>query len=89
MIPEHELEQKRIEFVEWQTSEHFRVDDVDYSTVESFIEECGITMVPALVACSMRAAVRVGCFRNDLAAIRYVVTVMEEHKNQLAAEGES
>lgn len=77
-IKEHELEKKRLEFVEWQQSEHFDVDDVDYETVEKFIASCGQTMVPALVSAAVKASVRVGCFRNDLAAMRFVATAMEE-----------
>lgn len=77
-IPEHELEKKRLEFVEWQHSEHFDVDDVDYDTVEKFIATCGQTMVPALVSCAVKAAVRVGCFHSDMAALRFVATAMEE-----------
>lgn len=85
-IPEHELEKKRLEFVEWQQSKHFDVDDVDYATVKKFIETCGQTMVPALVSAAVKAAVRVGCFRNDLAALRFVATAMEEEaKNRRGA----
>jgi predicted nuclease with TOPRIM domain len=80
-IPEHELDQKRLAFVEWQQSEHFDIDDVDYETVEKFIETCSETMVPALVSRAVKAAVRVGCFRNDLAALRFVATAMEEETN--------
>lgn len=78
LTQEHELEKKRIEFVEWQRSEKFSIDDLDYETVEKFIAECGETMVPALVAASVKAAVRVGCFRNDLAAMRFIATAMDE-----------
>lgn len=77
-VEEHDLEQKRIEFVEWQRSERFSIDDLDYETVEKFILQCGETMVPALVSASVKAAVRAKCFRNDLAAIRFVATAMEE-----------
>jgi hypothetical protein len=35
-------------------------------------------MVPALVSATVKAAIRVGCFRNHLAAIRFVATAMEE-----------
>jgi len=77
-LPEHELELKRIEFVEWQNSERFQIDDIEYETVERFIAGCGQTMVPAIVACAIRAARRTGCFRSDLAAIRFVATAMEE-----------
>ena len=78
VIPEHELEKKRIEFVEWQNSEHFRIDDVDYETVEKFIADCGMTMVPALLSCAAKAAKRTGCFKSDLAPIRFVATAIEE-----------
>lgn len=80
VIPEHELEQKRLEFVEWQRSEHFGIDDVDYETVERFIESCSETMVPAIVSAAVQAAVRTGCFRNNLAAIRFIATAMEEQQ---------
>lgn len=86
MIPEHELEKKRIEFVEWQRSEKFSIDDLDYETVEKFIAECGETMIPALVSATVKAAVRVGCFRNDLAAIRFVATAMEEEVARAGGE---
>ena len=82
VIPEHELEQKRLEYVEWKRSrsERFDIDDVDYETVEKFIESCSETMVPAIVSAAVKAAVRAGCFRNDLAAIRFVATAMEEER---------
>lgn len=79
---EHELEKKRIEFVEWQRSECFSIDDLDYETVEKFIAECGRTMVPAIVSAAVKAAVRAGCFSNDLAAIRFVATAMEEEASK-------
>ena len=82
VIPEHELEKKRLEFVEFQRTKGFRIDDVEYETVERFITECGMTMVPALLSCAAKAAKRTGCFRSDLAAIRFVATAIEE-------EGES
>ncbi|MEM1225941.1 MAG: hypothetical protein AAGJ40_09590 [Planctomycetota bacterium] len=82
VIEEHELEKKRIEFVEWQQSEHFDVDDIDYKTVESFIETCDETMVPALVSVAVKAAVRVGCFRSDFSALRFVATSMEEEAKE-------
>ena len=77
-MEEHELEKKRVEFVEWQQHEHFDVDDLDYETVEKFIETCSQTMVPAIVSAAVKAAVRVGCFRNDLSAMRFIATAMEE-----------
>lgn len=80
VIPEHELEKKRLEFVEWQRSERFDIDDVDYETVERFIESCSETMVPAIVSAAVQAAVRTGCFRNNLAAIRFIATAMEEQQ---------
>lgn len=86
-IPEHELEKKRLEFVEWQRSERFDIDDVDFETVEKFIESCDSTMIPAIVSAAVKAAVRTGCFRNDLAAIRFVATAMEE-EHPLAAPPE-
>lgn len=82
-VEERDLELKRMEFVEWQQSEHFSIDDVDYETVEKFISECGQTMVPALVSCAVKAAVRVGCFRNDLAAMRFIATAMEEESQRV------
>lgn len=78
-LKEHELEKKRLEFVEWQRSEQFSVDDLDYETIEKFIAECGDTMVPAIVSCAVKAAKRTGCFRSDLAAIRFIATAMEEN----------
>ncbi len=81
MPEEYDLEQKRLEFVEWQRSERFSIDDVDYETVEKFICECGETMVPALVSAAVKAAVRVGCFRNDFAAMRFIATAMEEESD--------
>lgn len=81
-IPEHELEKKRLEFVEWQKSKLFQIDDVDYETVEKFIETCGMTMVPALLSCVAKAAKRTNCFNSDLAAIRFVCIAIEEEGNQ-------
>lgn len=88
-LDEVDLEQKRLEFVEWQRTEHFSIDDVDYETVEKFIAECGDTMVPALVSAAVKAAVRVGCFQSDLAAMRFVATAIEEEraKQQIVSEG--
>lgn len=77
-IPEHELELKRLQFVEWQQSRHFQVDDLEYETVERFISECGMTMIPAIISAAAKAAKRAGCFRSDLAAIRFVATAIEE-----------
>ncbi len=82
-VEERELELKRLEFVEWQQSEHFDVDDVDYETVEKFIETCGQTMVPAIVSAAVKAAKRTGCFRSDLAAMRFIATAMEEESQRV------
>jgi len=87
MTNEYELEQKRLEFVEWQRSARFSIDDVDYETVEKFIAECGPTMIPALVSAAVKAAVRVGCFRNDLAALRFIATAMEEESDRSLRDG--
>lgn len=84
-IPEHELEKKRIEFVEWQNSPNFNIDDVEYETVEKFIADCGMTMIPALLSCAAKAAKRTGCFKSDLAAIRFVATAIEEEPQAASA----
>lgn len=77
-ILEHELEKKRLEFVEFQNSPHFRFDDLEYESVKKFIEGCGITMIPAILSLAAKSAKQKGCFKNDLAAIRFVATAMEE-----------
>lgn len=77
-ISEYELEQKRLEFVEWQRTPHFRIDDLDFETIQKFINDCPMSMLPALVSCSVKAAKRAGCFKSDLAEIRFVCTAIEE-----------
>ena len=77
-VREYELEKKRLEFIEWQNSEHFSIDDVDYEVVEKFIETCGMTMVPALLLAAAKAAKRTNCFSSSLALIRFVATAIEE-----------
>lgn len=87
MVPEHELEKKRVEFVEWQNSEHFSIEDLDFRIVENFIEECGMTMVPALLSAAVGAAIKNRVFRSDASMIRFVATRIEDaHKKQESAD---
>lgn len=57
-----------------------RNSQIDFESVEAFINDAGITMVPALVAAVAKAAKRVGCFQSDDAAVRFFTRRLQNGK---------
>ena len=61
--------------------------EVTYEDVTEAIKVFGMTMIPGLVVCIAKAAVRVGCFKSLEGAGRYFMTALEQEQ-ELRATGE-
>lgn len=62
--------------------------EASYTDVVHAIECMGITMIPGLLSCVARAIVRVGCFKSNEGACKYLASALERAEKAAAKTGE-